>query len=90
MVRVNIFIPSDLLRETDGEAERSGLSRSGLIQRALREYLDRRREEREEEERRRVRYEASDRIDRLAERLGDWDPVKAVREGRERRRRAPK
>jgi DNA-binding transcriptional MocR family regulator len=89
-MRVNIFIPPDLLREADGEAEQSDLSRSGLIQRALREYIDRRREAREEAERRRVRYEASERIDRLAERLGDWDPVKAVREGRERHRRTAK
>ncbi|MCI0439400.1 MAG: type II toxin-antitoxin system HicB family antitoxin [Chloroflexi bacterium] len=89
-MRVNIFIPPQLLREADQEAEQSNLSRSGLIQRALREYIDRSCEAREQAERERVRYEASERIDRLAERLGDWDPIKAVREGRERRRRTTK
>lgn len=90
MARVNIFLDPELLKSLDREARQANLSRSGFVQNALRDYIERSRKAREEEERRRQKVQASERIDRLAERLGAWDPVKAVREGRERRSRVRK
>jgi metal-responsive CopG/Arc/MetJ family transcriptional regulator len=88
MARVNVFIDVELLAAVDREARQAGLRRSALVQRAMREYLESVSRRKELEERRRQQAEASARLDRLAERLGSWDPVKTVREGRERRSRS--
>ncbi len=79
MARVNVFLGEDLLRAIDEEAEKVGTNRSALIQTALAEFLKARQEAREEEERRRRMEEACREMDKLAEKLGDWDPVAIIR-----------
>ena len=75
----------DLLKAIDAEAAGSRISRSALIQAALKGFLEARRREREEAERRRGMEEACRGMDTLAEKLGSWDPVKVIREFRESR-----
>lgn len=79
MARVNVFLGEDLLKAIDKEAKQAGISRSALIQTALAEFLKVRQEAREEEKRRRTMEEACREMDKLAEKLGDWDPVAVIR-----------
>ena len=88
MARVNVFLSDDLLAAIDAEAERSGERRSALVQEALRRFLDDRNREREAAGRRREMEESVAGMDRLAERLGGWDPAPLIRRFRERDLRA--
>lgn len=83
MARVNVFMSNELLKAVDAEAEQEGIKRSALLQRAAEAYLLRLNQEREEAERRRKMEEACKRMDELAERLGDWDPVAIIRKFRD-------
>ncbi len=83
MARVNVFLKDDLLKAVDTEAERAGTNRSALIQAALAGYLEAQRKAREEAEAQRRMDEACKRMDALAEKLGDWDPVRIIREFRD-------
>ena len=85
MARVNVFLKDDVLKAVDAEAEQAGTNRSALIQKALREYLETQRKAREEAEAQRRMDEACKRMDALAEKLGDWDPVRIIREFRDAR-----
>ncbi len=80
-----MFLKDDLLKAVDAESERAGTSRSALIQAALKEYLDAQRRAREEAEAQRRMDEACMKMDALADKLGDWDPVAIIREFREAR-----
>jgi metal-responsive CopG/Arc/MetJ family transcriptional regulator len=88
VARVNVFLRDDLLKAIDQEAARSSSSRSALLQAALKGYLEAREREREASERRRAMEDACRRIDRVAERLGRWDPARVIRRARETRARA--
>ena len=79
MARVNVFLGDELLKVIDEEAEQAGINRSALIQAALSDFLAARQKEREEEERQRKIEEACREMDKLAEKLGDWDPVAIIR-----------
>ncbi len=85
MARVNVFLSDDLLKAVDAEAEQAGMSRSALIQTALTKYLEAQRRAREEAEAQRRMDEACKKMDALAEKLGEWDPVKIIREFRDSR-----
>jgi hypothetical protein len=85
MARVNVFFADEMLKAVDAEAERAGTSRSALIQTAMVAYMDAQQKAREEAEAQRRRDEACQRMDALAERLGEWDPVRALREFRDTR-----
>ena len=85
MARVNVFLGDDLLKAVDAEAEQTGVNRSALIQTALKEYLESQRRAREQAEARRRREEACKKMDELAEKLGDWDPVRIIRHFRDTR-----
>jgi metal-responsive CopG/Arc/MetJ family transcriptional regulator len=87
MARVNVFLKDDLLKDVDREAARSATSRSSVLQAALRNYLQARQEAREADERRRAMEDACRRIDRVAERLGRWDPTRTIRRARDSRGR---
>lgn len=87
MARVNVFLQDELLEAIDSEAESSRMNRSALIQKALADFLELRRQVRERERLQRQREKASRDIDRLAAELGDWDPVKIIREFRDSRSR---
>ncbi|MGH7409717.1 MAG: CopG family transcriptional regulator [Candidatus Methylomirabilis sp.] len=86
MARATVFLSDDLLRAVDAEAEREGISRSALFQKAAEAYLDQAKRERQEVERRRAMEEACLRMDKLAEKLGNWDAVAIIRQFREPRR----
>lgn len=86
MARVNVFMSDELLKAVDAEAAREGINRSALLQKAAEAYLQQARQQREEAERRRKMQEASRHMDELAERLGDWDPVRIIRQFRDARR----
>ena len=83
MARVNVFLKDDLLKAVDIEAEQAGMSRSAFLQAALLEYLEIRRRAREEAEARRRMDEACKKMDELAEKAGDWDPVAIIRRFRD-------
>lgn len=85
MARVNVFLNEDLLKAVDAEAEQTGMRRSALVQKALTEYLEAQRRAREEAEAKRRMDEACKRMDALAEKLGDWDPVRIIRHFRDTR-----
>ncbi len=89
MARVNVFLGDELLKAIDEEAEQAGINRSALIQTALVEFLKARQDAREEEERRRSIEEACHEMDKLAEKLGDWDPVAIIRSFRDSGWRQP-
>ena len=90
MARVNVFMSDDLLKAVDTEAKDEGINRSALLQKAAEAYLQQAREQREEAERRRKMQEACKRMDELAEKLGDWDPVSIIRQFRDARYGSPK
>jgi len=83
MARVNVFLKDELLEEINREAEGERTNRSALIQTALEKYLEAKRKKREEEERRRKMKEASERMDRLAKKLGRWDAQAIIRKFRD-------
>lgn len=83
MGRVNVFMSDQLLKAVDAEAERERINRSALLQKAAENYLQQLHQQREEAERRRKMQEACKRMDELAEKLGDWDPVAIIRKFRD-------
>lgn len=85
MARVNVFLPETLLKAIDAEAKARGTSRSALIQGALNDHLEAKRREREEMAVRRDMEEAARGLDAIAEKLGDWDPVRIIRSFRDSR-----
>jgi len=85
MARINVFLSDDLLKAINAEAEQAGTSRSALIQKALADYLDAQRAAREKAEAQRRMDEACRKMDALARKLGDWDPVKIIRQFRDSR-----
>lgn len=86
MARVNVFMSDDLLKALDAEAGREGITRSALLQKAAEAYLDQARRELQEVERRRAMEDACTRMDKLAEKLGEWDPIPIIRQFRDARR----
>ena len=77
MARINVFLDEDLLKWVNKKAGRK--KRSAFIQKALREYL----EKLEDDERRRKMEKASRQMDKLAQRLGEWDPTILIRKIRD-------
>lgn len=85
MARINIFLPDEQLKAFDQEAEAEGVSRSGLIQKAMETYLEKVGREQEEARQRDQMAEACRSMDKLAQKLGNWDPVPIVRFHRDTR-----
>ena len=83
MARISIFLRDELLKEIDREAKAEGTSRSGLVQRALIAYFERKQGVHDEEEKRRQMREASRKIDELAKKLGKWDTTAIIRKFRD-------
>jgi metal-responsive CopG/Arc/MetJ family transcriptional regulator len=73
----------DLLKAVDTEAAQAGINRSALFQKAAEAYLERLRQQRQEAERHRKMEQACKRMDELAEKAGDWDPVAIIRKFRD-------
>ena len=85
MARINVFLKDDLLKAVDAEARLTGIKRSALIQAAIERHLEAQRRAREEAEAQRRMDDACRKMDALAEKLGDWDPVGIIREARDSR-----
>lgn len=83
MGRVNVFLKDELLDEINEEVKDEGTNRSALIQTALEEYLHSKKKKREEEEKRKEMKKASERMDRLAKKLGRWDAQAIIRKFRD-------
>ncbi len=83
MGRVNVFLQDELLEKINEEVKDEGTSRSALIQEALEEYLHGKKKKREEEEKRKEMKGASERMDRLAKKLGHWDAQAIIRKFRD-------
>ena len=85
MARVNIMIQEEILKEVDQAAEEENLSRSGLLQKAARRYLEARRMVKEANERKQRMENAAANMDRLADKFGKWDGVGTIRQFRDQR-----
>jgi len=83
MGRVNVFLQDELLEKINEEVKDEGTNRSALIQAALEAYLLGKRKKREEEEKRKEMKRASERMDRLAKKLGHWDAQAIIRKFRD-------
>ena len=80
MSRINVFLNEDLLKRVNQKSGRK--KRSAFIQKALLEYL----EKLEDGERRRKMEKASRQMDKMARRLGEWDPTALIRKLRDVRK----
>ena len=85
MARVNVIIPDDLLDAVNKMSAEKDISRSRLLQEAIRRYLEDCRLAREAAERKQRMQKAAARMDRLAEQFGRWDGVGTIRRFRDRR-----
>jgi metal-responsive CopG/Arc/MetJ family transcriptional regulator len=80
VVKINVSLPSEVLRELDSAAVQSCTSRSAFLVRAIKHYL----EEKEEEKQRERRLLAAKQITRIAEKIGTWDATAEVLKWRDR------
>ena len=85
MARVNVIIPDRLLEILDRSAEEEKMSRSGLIQEAIRRYVQDRRLEQEALLRKKKMERAASKMDDLAEKFGKWNGVGVIRQFRDQR-----
>lgn len=85
VVKINITLPEEELRKVDAFTRRQGDTRSGLIQQALRFFLEYKKREEEEKERRERMANAALEIKELKEKSGEWDGVAEIRKWRETR-----
>ena len=83
MARVNIFLSDDLLEELDARAAKAHIGRSEFVRIALTRFLSEKQLEHERDAIRRQMESAGRRIDELAMKLGDWDPVATIRRFRD-------
>ncbi len=83
MGRVNVFLQDELLEKINEEVKDEGTNRSALIQAALEAYLLGKRKKREEEDKRKEMKRASERMDRLAKKLGHRDAQEIIRKFRD-------
>ena len=84
-VKINITLPEEELREVDTFIQQQGDTRSGLIQQALRFFIEQKERERREKEKQKGMMEAASEIKQLREKSGDWDGVAEIRRWREAR-----
>ena len=84
-VKINITLPEEELGEIDAVARSDGETRSGLIQRALKLFLEQREAEKDRERQQMAKREAALDIRRLREKSADWDGVAEIRKWRDSR-----
>ena len=85
MARINIMMPDDTLHAVDHAAKEERLTRSALLQKAARRYLEEKRLEQEALERKQRMQQAAAKMDKLANKFGKWDGVGTIRQFRDRR-----
>jgi len=84
-VKINITLPEEELREVDTFIQRQGNTRSGLIQQALRFFIEQKEREEREKEKREEMLKAALEIKELRKKSGEWDGVTEIRKWREAR-----
>ena len=82
-VKINITLPEEELREVDAFVQRQGDTRSGVVQQALRSFIEQKEREDEERKRRQEMTKAISGIKQLREKSGEWDGVSEIRKWRE-------
>ncbi len=82
-VKINITLPEEELRRVDAFVHRQKDTRSGLIQEALRSFIDQKEREEKEKEKREGMIKAALEIKQLREKSGEWDGVAEIRKWRE-------
>lgn len=82
-MKINITLPEDELSRIDRYTKEEGTTRSGLILRALRSYMDRREKEAAERKKRLAIQRASSDIRKLRAKAGKWDGVAEIRKWRD-------
>ena len=85
MARINVMMQEDILKAVDHAATEEHLTRSALLQKAARRYLEARRLEQEAVERKQRMQKAAAKMDKLADKFGKWDGVGAIRQFRDQR-----
>ncbi len=85
MARINVMMPEDILQAVDHAATEEKLTRSALLQKAARRYLEAKRLEKEANERKQRMQKAAANMDKLANKFGKWDGVGTIRQFRDRR-----
>ena len=80
VVKVNVSLPEDVLRDLDQAAREAQVSRSAFLVQAVKRYL----EEREEERVRQERLDAAQAIREVAEQAGPWDGTAEILKWRDR------
>jgi Ribbon-helix-helix protein, copG family. len=84
-VKINITLPEEELRRVDAFVQRQKDTRSGLIQEALRSFIEQKQKEEKEKEKRERMIKAASEIRQLREKSGEWDGVAEIRKWREAR-----
>jgi len=82
-VKINITLPEEELREADAFVQKQGNTRSGLIQQALRFFIEQKEKEEKEKQREEGMIKAASEIRQLREKSGKWDGVAEIRKWRE-------
>lgn len=80
VVKINVSLPEEVLKELDFAAHESHTSRSAFLARAVKHFLEEKEEEKQQEHRR----QAAQEIDRLREEFGPWDGTAEVLKWRNR------
>jgi len=82
-MKINITLPEDELSRIDRYTKEEGTTRSGLILRALRAYIKRKKEQAQEKIRRLGIKRASSDIRKLRVKAGKWNGVAEIRKWRD-------
>ena len=85
MARINMMMQDEMLQAVDHAATEEHLTRSALLQKAARRYLEAKRLEQEALERKQRMQKAAAKMDTLADKFGKWDGVGIIRQFRDRR-----
>lgn len=80
VVKINVSLPEEMLKELDSAARESQTSRSAFLAQAVKRYL----EEKAEEKQRERRLQAAQAIDRFREKFGPWDGTAEVLKWRDK------
>lgn len=82
-VKINITLPEEELKEVDAFVQRQGDTRSGVVQQALRSFMEQKEKDEEDKRRRAEMLKAISGIRQLRQRSGEWDGVAEIRKWRE-------
>ena len=84
-VKINITLPGDELARIDQHVQEEKTTRSGLILKSLKSYIERKEEEAAEKKRRSAIRQAASDIKKLRAKSGRWNGVAEIRKWRDSR-----